>query len=266
MSTATRLAQHHLLLLFIMPPVKELLQNEQNLAQKVEHEAKIMPFKKLENIVTFGRFEQDADTTNGPEPIEWIVLDYNEKDHKVLLLSLYRLDLEENWIDWRKGEYSWEISIVREWLSNDFLKEAFTPEELNAILTTTVDNSVSQGSSSYEYGGNNTKDQVFLLSYAEAHKYLGLEYHKNSLGVHYTENERAIAEPTAYANYQVQRKRNKSFTYISDIETDWWLRSPDKDRLSGAYVDGDGGFYNSGNYGLVLVRPALWLNLDSDLF
>ena len=42
--------------------------------------------------VTFGTYEQDGNTGNGAEPIEWYVLD--EKDGKTLLISKYILDAQ----------------------------------------------------------------------------------------------------------------------------------------------------------------------------
>ena len=52
----------------------------------------ISAFQTINNIVTFGHYEQDNDLSNGPEEIEWIVLDFDEKDHKALLISRYGLD------------------------------------------------------------------------------------------------------------------------------------------------------------------------------
>lgn len=44
-------------------------------------------------VVTYGRYEQDNDDTNGAEPIEWIVLATEDKN--VLLISRYGLDTQE---------------------------------------------------------------------------------------------------------------------------------------------------------------------------
>ena len=52
--------------------------------------AKLALYKKVGSIVTFGQYEQDNNTGNGPEEIEWIVLDV--QDGKSLLLSRYGLD------------------------------------------------------------------------------------------------------------------------------------------------------------------------------
>lgn len=46
-------------------------------------------FDTIGSIVAFGRYEQDGNEENGPEEIEWVVLDV--QDGKVLLLSKYGL-------------------------------------------------------------------------------------------------------------------------------------------------------------------------------
>lgn len=43
-------------------------------------------------LVRFGSYEQDNDTSNGKEPIEWIVLSVDEEQGRALLLSRYVLD------------------------------------------------------------------------------------------------------------------------------------------------------------------------------
>ena len=50
------------------------------------------PGLKVGDIVQFGRYEQDNDLENGPEPIEWRVLEI--KDQAALLLSRSILDLK----------------------------------------------------------------------------------------------------------------------------------------------------------------------------
>lgn len=55
----------------------------------------------------FGTFEQDNDKTNGREPIEWRVLDKNEKG--VLLLSEYILEFGAYEHD--GGDITWENAV-----------------------------------------------------------------------------------------------------------------------------------------------------------
>ena len=61
----------------------------------VDKAHKITDYSKNANIdnfdtVIFGKWEQDADFTNGTEDIEWIVL--NEDENQVRLISKYVLD------------------------------------------------------------------------------------------------------------------------------------------------------------------------------
>ncbi len=97
--------------------------------------------------------------------------DYDRKENKALLLSKYGLDAKP--YNAEEGDATWEKCSLRSWLNGEFLQSAFSADEQTAILTTAVDNSNSQGlhnSRWDEDGGNNTQDQIFLLSYAEANR------------------------------------------------------------------------------------------------
>ena len=48
--------------------------------------------KTVGNIFTFGRYEQDNDTSNGSEAIEWQVLDV--QGNNVFIISKYILDIK----------------------------------------------------------------------------------------------------------------------------------------------------------------------------
>ena len=82
------------------------------------------------DMLFFGRFEQDGDADDGPEPIAWIVLD--AEDGELLLLSRYSLVLmpfnEDN------ANVRWEESGAYAWLNGTFLEEAFGAEERKRIL------------------------------------------------------------------------------------------------------------------------------------
>lgn len=206
---------------------------------------------KKGDIVTFGHYPQ---TSSGKDntPVEWLVLDVQDK--KVLLLSQYALDCKK-YNNTNNTQLTWEICTLRSWLNDAFLNRAFTVSEQANILTTKVDNSKSQGNSKYTTsGGKNTQDKVFLLSYAEAWKYLK------------TSKDRQCA-PTPYAVMQEAR------TYSSDkvngqAAVSWWLRSPGVGNNYQIIVKSDGSqsYYSSGIGTGVTVRPALWVDLNSDIF
>ncbi len=222
------------------------------------------------SYIKFGHYPQTA-AGNDKTPIEWLVLDV--QGNKALLLSRYGLDAKpyhKEWVD-----ITWEKCSLRTWLNKDFLKKAFNVTEQVAILTTAVDNGKSQG---FDYtkvsryarktdGGKNTQDKVFLLSYAEAHKYFGIlhsSYYKNSYGNYNFTNRISRVSPTAWA---IKNGAILSSEYYSadGQATEWLLRSPGQSQNMVACVGGDGSLYNyfGGKYGDGCVRPALWVNLEA---
>ena len=80
-------------------------------------------------IVCLGRYEQDGNRSNGPEPVEWIVLDNDGET--ALLVSRYEL----NWLNERDDG-------VRLWMYDEFAAVAFTDEELNVIVGATLQEKV----------------------------------------------------------------------------------------------------------------------------
>ena len=199
------------------------------------------------NYVTFGSYPQTADGDD-MTAIEWLVLAREGK--KALLISRYGLDAKKYHSEY--NAISWQNCTLRPWLNSTFLNKAFTATEQSAILMTNVDNSKAQGYYSYSDGGNNTEDKVFLLSYAEAHKYLGI----TDDGY----NEELSVEATAYA-------KERGVATSDDNRIWWWLRSPGeaKDEATNVFP---GGYISSCyvSYPSNAVRPALWVNLESGIF
>ena len=209
--------------------------------------------------IQFGSYEQDGNTGNGAEDIEWIIL--ARAGDNALLLSKYGLDAKEYHEE--QEDITWEQSDIRSWLNSSFMDTAFTSEEQGAILKSEVDNSQAEGNSEYDTtGGNNTEDRVFLLSYKEAFE----DY--------FSSDEERVCMPTDYA---VQNG-----AYIND-DTGvcwWWLRGSywintadfgDLGSLFGVQIfaanvsDLGSSGYSIVN-GSVCIRPALWVNLESDIF
>ena len=146
--------------------------------------------KSVKNVevgdyLTFGTYEQDGDTSNGQEPIEWCVLE--KQDNKILLISKDVLDYKKfsednNVWRWNEGfEYhisTWEKSTLRNWLNDVFLNTAFTSEEQEKIQYCIVQ---TPDSPEYGYsGGDDTEDKVYILSKDEYDKYRFLIYNKEN--------------------------------------------------------------------------------------
>lgn len=209
------------------------------------------------DIVTFGHYEQDNNLDNGPEPIEWIVLDV--QDGKVLLLSQYGLDAQPFFTE-ENEDRSWKTCSLRMWLNTIFLDAAFSDEEKAAVLITYVNNSDTMGFSPHGYetlGGDDTEDQVFLLSYQEANQYLGVTYEDY--------NNQSPVKMTAYAKGNGAQAVKKYTKKYKDIANYWWLRSIANYgsvtyvAFTGALYLGDG--FDKGG----CVRPAIWVNVNNEV-
>ena len=207
-------------------------------------------YKTAGSIVSFGTYEQDNDTANGPEPIQWIVL--AAEGEKSLLLSRYGLDVKAYNNEW--ADITWEKSSLRTWLNNSFMNAAFRADEQTAILSTPVDNSNEQAYSGYStHDGNNTQDRIFLLSYHEA------------FDLYFSSDEFRKCAPTDYAIAQGARTSDNQNTV--DRAGWWWLRSLGYGGSSASYVNSDGSLgYDYIDTVYSCVRPAFWLDLESDTF
>lgn len=192
---------------------------------------------------TFGSYEQDGDSSNGKEPIEWLVLDRD--GDRALLLSKYALDYQSfmPFYEPVTEPYTWESCSLRRWLNGTFLNAAFSADEQQRLLTTTV--ITSPGSLHRENGHVTTEDRVFLLSNTEVYAYFASE-------------AATAAEYTAYALSENPWPGNAA----TPGPADWWLRTTDGyDHPDGVYADGrvgEGARAYEGEY----VRPAIWITVD----
>ena len=190
-------------------------------------------------FVFLGAYEQDNNTSNGKEDIEWLVLEV--KDGKALVISKYALDCKQ--YNTSYTDVTWETCTLRKWLNNDFINAAFSADEKAMIPTVTV--SADKNPDYNTNPGNATQDQVFLLSITEANKY-------------FSSDSARECKPTDYAVASGANSFSGNCL--------WWLRSPGYDRIDAAYVLNDGTIPKYG--GIVdadsaAVRPALWIDLSN---
>ena len=177
----------------------------------------------------FGHYEQDGNSGNGAEPIQWIILE--ETDDSLLLISRYILDYQEFNDTVIANATSWRNSTLRKWLNNDFYKEAFSSSERDRILSTQVQDYKADG-----VRGDVTKDYVFILSKSQAFTY-------------FTSNRDRATISTAFAN-----TREK---YPTDA---YWLIDSYSSDLYKYLINSDG---RNENYPRVNesegVRPVIWV-------
>ena len=205
---------------------------------------------QIGSYITFGSYEQDNDTSNGKEDIEWLVLD--KKDGKVLVISKYALDskkYDEKYNPYdsnRPDEITWESCTLRTWLNDEFINEAFTGDEKVKIPTVTV---TADSNPKYNTNpGNNTQDKVFLLSIDEVNGY-------------FASGNGWECTPTDYALEQGALPIDKDgYEHTGQ----WWLRTPGYINTSASSLYYDTFVFNNAadvSWNYVGVRPAMWIEL-----
>lgn len=212
--------------------------------------------------MTFGSYEQDGDTANGPEELEWLVLEVT--GDTVLLLSRYALDTQPFHDMW-DAAITWEESSLRSWLNEEFYATAFTAAHKRLITETTLDNSAFATATATSAETPDTTDKVFLLSLAEVSKYFGDGIVTED---GYLFNEKGTAQATEYAK-EAGAYVHEAGGYEGCIgNSAWVLRSVRYDEDFGFNdtvtvgingIAGESGNYNWGEN--EVIRPAIWITL-----
>ena len=210
------------------------------------------------DTVFFGRYEQDNNTDNGPEEIEWLVLD--KADNRLMVISRYGLDAQPFQVKTAKQSglwVTWKECSLRPWLNGDFFDAAFNPEEQQMIPTVEVlmdpktAASVEPSNTGYPkrlFGSpgsprHDSEDKIFLLSYPEAQQY-------------FPSNEDRLCYPTEYAVAQ-------GVHIAQDGICKWWLRTNGLIISACTIVTRTGSLYSMGEAKFdtsIAVRPVLWID------
>lgn len=181
----------------------------------------------MENTtITFGNYQG--------EKITWYVLE--EKDGISFLFSVGILDSRP----FNETPATWDESSIRSFLNGEFMNSAFTEEERENILLTSLDNGDDLGYKSKV--GKNTEDKVFLLSANESKEYLT--------------QEMKVSSPTGYALKEGAYANSQGYAA-------WWLRSPGMNDASPAYYSSQGEIGTRSHLGsetIIGTRPAIRVN------
>lgn len=187
------------------------------------------------DTVTFGSYEQDANSANGKENIEWIVLKVT--DDTVTLMSKYVLDCVQYNENNNAPSY-WVSCTLRQWLNNDFVNSAFDNEQSTYLKGSENENPDNKKCGTK--GCENTVDLAHCLSIDEAKLYLN-----GDINVGYA---------TAYA------KSKGIYDKSENGGTFWWLRSSGSSQNCAAKVNCDGNVDERGsgvNFKSYGVRPVI---------
>lgn len=191
---------------------------------------------KVGDTLFLGQYEQDNDPS-AKEPIEWQVLEVD--GDRALILS--KLCLEVVIFYPERVPMYWGKSDLRKWMNGEFYEQAFSSEEKDSILLSTIKNANPHG---MKGAGQDTEDYVFLLSKEEV------------LNFFLSMPER-VAYPTEYV-------KAKGCTLSPEIGScRWWTRSNGARKVDmwGIRLDGRMTAYGMqdvdwpGN----TMRPAMWI-------
>ena len=221
------------------------------------------------DCIWFGNYWQedtdgDGKTNKNDEktPIKWRVLSVEGDD--AFLVADKSLDCQKYNLTYKS--VTWGTCTLRSWLngygadqnicskdysSENFMDEAFTAEEREAVQTTDVVN--SKNPSYNTTGGSNTRDAVYLLSIDEV---ANSAYGFSSLKSRSALNTDFVNGRGAFTT--------ESETYAGNGY--WWLRSPGRGSSYASYMGSNGNvdiFGHGVSTGDSAVRPALHLNLSS---
>ena len=199
---------------------------------------------KIGSIISFGDYK-------------WHVLDSQE--NAVLIIT-------ENIIEQRiyhdaYKDITWAECALRKYLNGEFY-DKFSATDKSRIIPVINKNSDNQWYGTK--GGEDTQDNIFLLSIEEAIcKYFG-------------DSSSKLENPNGNRRYWFERKDENNSKRIARLEGKngiwwWWLRSPGRVNVKAVYIHGDGNIGIQGNNILKGnisdgkctggVRPALWLKL-----
>lgn len=205
--------------------------------------------KKTQNIQDFTKVKTGDTITwghydvNDNEKMEWIVLDINENENKILVISKYVMDQKLRYEEIANSNadtqaLTWKSSSIKHWLNNTFISQHFNDSELGWIVEKTNKN---PDASMYNLvwkglGGNQTEDKLFLLSFEEIDQYLSDE---------------------------VDRKACQKAGNGKEV-CSWWLRSPGMYSHEAMYVNEDGEIASGNVSELHGVRPAMYLKIKAE--
>ena len=186
-----------------------------------------------QRVIVFGRWEQDGNEANGPEPLRWRILCEEGGAAYALCDSVIEIRA------FGGAMTKWANCSLRTWLNGDFFETAFQESEKAAIVKR---EQLNLGNDFWVASDDSpSSDLVFLPSRMEIEKLMGNPADR-------------IAAPTAYAIAQGRLPQDAGGVC-------WWLRTNGVMPGEAMNVREDGVINNGGTYGgeQMGVRPAIWL-------
>lgn len=223
------------------------------LANSIYKELNAERLKNIEagDYLRFGTYEQDNNTANSVETIEWLVLERDGND--LVLISKYIL--EATYYHGSKVNTTWAESDMRAYLNNWFYITAFDEMQRQIILKSTL---TTPDSTNGVDGGPDTEDKVYLLSIEEAAQY-------------FTSDEERMAAYTPLVIAIEPSLEWTSKTCQWGKTCGWFLRSPGysqenrTDYASGVGSDGSMSELQTDCRDIYGVRPVIRIDLQTGM-
>lgn len=190
--------------------------------------------------VTFGKFEQDGDTTNGAEDIEWLIM--SRDGNEVLLLSRYGLDVAMFNTNTSDGA-QWKNSHLRQYLNEVFINTVFSEEEKKLLSYKYVE--PAPGKDGNVDDTQATYDIAYILSLDECRDL----YDKS--------------DKSGFICYATKFAKDHGVITEEDGSCYWWLRNPGESAKQVAYVIGES-YSDTGtdvNTQGLAIRPVVCVEL-----
>ncbi len=216
-----------------------------------------------------GEYEQDNDTTNGKEPLTWLVIRPENDNDQYLVITEKAIDVLPYNNDFYLGDITWAESTIRSWLngydasknklkvdytSDNFINSVFTEEERDKIIVSTLpaSDNPNYGTS----GGSGTKDKIFFLSFEEA----SINMREDTLTVDATPY--CVKKGATVLGSEAHVATSDGSCEDTHCIPNWWIRTPGMKGHQACTVQNNGSFNIVGsgtNSRFVAIRPAMWL-------
>ena len=217
--------------ILLLRRIRNNLQAEELLSNlQFEDEIEKLSHVKIGSVVSFGTYDQNADSEDGKEEIRWIVIDKKQNDVLLISESLFMAKP----YNVKDESTTWEKSSLRQFLNNSFIDTSFNEKEKALIQKSQVSTD-----------GVVTEDSVFILSIEETERYFPEALDR------ITTSTQSAAEDGIY-------KIKESAM--------WWLRDQGNKPNMAAHTTATGEINSKGDEvysNLFGDRPVMWISLDS---
>ncbi len=218
------------------------------------HEKMLQIFQSVSegDVVCLGSYEQDNNERNGPESIEWKVLE--KEENRILVLSRYVLDErqydskyarfilsgDQEDLDYDNPIATWENCSLRQWLNQWFMEQAFEESEQAYIWEAAIGEETHLDTE--ETNKSSVTDKIFLLSPAEVTTCFSSRNDRKGMG------SRAVS--------------GKEDRYLYAVG--WWTRNASKSGKTALMIDYWGEIKKRSVEERAGVRPAMWISLKPE--